>query len=142
MESPTDLNGSLSEDVLPLVFFFGSISANDNIDLYRHLVSRLAAVLDQRSQVLYHTHLLRSVLPKGPHNCPHVYGRRFPIALVCWIATISRAMSCVPAMEQCLWAGPFPIAISGFCVPAVIVATRLNGLKVLTLFFSFFFTSL
>eukprot|EP00884_Botryococcus_braunii_P021352 jgi/Botrbrau1/7900/Bobra.9_2s0073.1 len=51
VEDPTDFDGSLGGSALPLVYFFGSVSAQDNIDLYRHLVSCLASVLGQRSEL-------------------------------------------------------------------------------------------
>lgn len=80
VEGPTDFDGSLSEDALPLVFFFGSVSANDNLDLYRHLVSRLAAVLDQRSQVLHPSHVLPCAVPM---NLMLLRARMFICVLCC-----------------------------------------------------------
>jgi polyribonucleotide 5'-hydroxyl-kinase len=48
VESPIDVEIGLPCDA-PLVYYYGHISPSENASLYRHLVERLAAVLDARA---------------------------------------------------------------------------------------------
>lgn len=48
VEAPIDVQAGVSLDA-PLVYYFGNVTPSDNPDLYKHLVERLAAVLDKRS---------------------------------------------------------------------------------------------
>ena len=48
VEAPIDIEEGLPTDA-PLVYYYGHLTPSDNPNLYKHLVERLAAVLDARS---------------------------------------------------------------------------------------------
>lgn len=49
VEAPIDIEEGLPIDA-PLVYYYGHVSSSDNPTLYRHLVERLADILDKRAQ--------------------------------------------------------------------------------------------
>jgi polyribonucleotide 5'-hydroxyl-kinase len=50
VEAPYDAEEACFPSSVPLVYFYGHASPSDNPELYRALVARLAAVLDQRAE--------------------------------------------------------------------------------------------